>query len=98
MGTTGIAGSVRIGDDAVIAGGVGIADHARIGDRAVVGAKSVVFGPGEVPPDSVVSGYPARPHRAFLRAQAALYRLADLVEPLETLARDRARHGAPDDR
>jgi UDP-3-O-[3-hydroxymyristoyl] glucosamine N-acyltransferase len=98
MGTTGIAGSVRIGDDVVIAGGVGIADHARIGDRAVVGAKSVVFGPGEVPPDSVVSGYPARPHRAFLRAQAALYRLADLVEPLETLARDHARHGAPDHR
>ncbi len=95
MGTTGIAGSVRIGDDVVIAGGGGIADHARIGDRAVVGAKSVVFGPGEVPADSVVSGYPARPHRAFLRAQAALYRLAELVEPLEALARDRASHGAP---
>lgn len=98
MATTGIAGSVRIGDDVVIAGGVGIADHARIGDRAVVGAKSVVFGPGAIPADSVVSGYPARPHRAFLRAQAALYRLADLVEPLETLARARAGHASADDR
>jgi UDP-3-O-[3-hydroxymyristoyl] glucosamine N-acyltransferase len=90
MATTGIAGSCRIGDDVVIAGGVGIADHARIGDAAVLSAKSVVFGPGTVPAGEVVGGYPARPHRAFLRAQAALYRLTPLVERLEALtAEDR---------
>ncbi len=75
MATVGIAGSVRIGDDVVIAGGVGIADHATIADRVVVSAKSVVFAPGIGEPGSVVGGYPARPHRDFLRAQAALYRL-----------------------
>jgi UDP-3-O-[3-hydroxymyristoyl] glucosamine N-acyltransferase len=96
MGTTGIAGSVQIGDDVTIAGGVGIADHARIGDRAVVGAKSVVFGPGVVPADAVVSGFPARPHRAFLRAQAALYRLAEVAEPLVSLARERTSAAAHD--
>jgi UDP-3-O-[3-hydroxymyristoyl] glucosamine N-acyltransferase len=90
MATTGIAGSCQIGNDVVIAGGVGVADHVTIGDRAVVGAKSVVFGPGQVPADAAVSGYPARPHRAFLRAQAALYRLPALVDALEGLvARDR---------
>ncbi|MDZ4864999.1 MAG: UDP-3-O-(3-hydroxymyristoyl)glucosamine N-acyltransferase [Gemmatimonadota bacterium] len=76
MAMTGIAGSCRIGDDVIIAGGVGIADHVTIGDGATIGAKSVVFGPGIVPAGAVVSGYPARPHRLFLRAQATLYRLA----------------------
>lgn len=90
MATTGIAGSCRIGSDVVIAGGVGVADHVTIGDRAVVGAKSVVFGPGQVPADAAVSGYPARPHRAFLRAQAALYRLPALIDAVEAIVqRDR---------
>jgi UDP-3-O-[3-hydroxymyristoyl] glucosamine N-acyltransferase len=97
MATTGIAGSCRIGDDVVIAGGVGIADHARIGNAAVVSAKSVVFGPGTVPAGETVSGYPARPHRAFLRAQAALYRLAPLVERLEALSADSPSRGETDD-
>ena len=96
MATTGIAGSCRIGDDVVIAGGVGVADHVTIGDRAVIGAKSVVFGPGQVETGAVVSGYPARPHRAFLRAQAALYRLPALVDDLEALVAER-RAGAPTD-
>jgi len=96
MATTGIAGSCRIGDDVVIAGGVGIADHAEIGDGAVVGAKSVVFGPGRVDAGAVVSGYPARPHRAFLRAQAALYRLAPFADTLAAIVEER-RSGAPAD-
>jgi UDP-3-O-[3-hydroxymyristoyl] glucosamine N-acyltransferase len=90
MATTGIAGSCRIGDDVTIAGGVGIADHVRVGAGATIGAKSVVFGPGEVPAGAVVTGYPARPHRAFLRATASLYRLADIVDRLEALAGDAA--------
>jgi UDP-3-O-[3-hydroxymyristoyl] glucosamine N-acyltransferase len=96
MATTGIAGSCRIGDDVVIAGGVGVADHVEIGAGAVVGAKSVIFGPGRVAAGAVVSGYPARPHRAFLRAQAALYRLAPLADDLAALAEER-RTGAPAD-
>ncbi len=86
MATSGIAGSCRIGDDVTIAGGVGVADHVIIGDGAVIGAKSVVFGPGEVEAGAVVTGYPARPHRQFLRAQAALLRLAPLAAQLERLA------------
>ncbi len=97
MATTGIAGSCRIGDDVVIAGGVGVADHVVIGDGAVIGAKSVVFGPGRVPAGAVVSGYPARPHRAFLRAQAALYQLAPLADRLATMAAAGGAAGAADD-
>jgi len=85
MATSGIAGSCRIGDDVTIAGGVGVADHVTIGDGAVIGAKSVVFGPGQVEAGAVVTGYPARPHRQFLRAQAALLRLEPLTARLERL-------------
>ncbi len=87
MATTGIAGSVQIGNDVVIAGAVGIADRAVIGDGATISARSVVFGPSRIEAGSVVGGYPARPHREFLRAQAALYRLAPLVNRLEAVAR-----------
>lgn len=94
--TTGIAGSVRIGDDVVVAGGVGIADHVVVGDGAVLTAKSVVI--GDVAPRATVSGYPARPHRTFLRAQAALYRLPALLERLDPDPREEPAGSAPDDR
>src|SRR4029450_700780 len=67
-------------------GAVGIADRAVIGDGATISARSVVFGPSRIEAGSVVGGYPARPHREFLRAQAALYRLAPLVNRLEAVA------------
>ncbi|TFG47621.1 MAG: hypothetical protein E4H38_07815 [Gemmatimonadales bacterium] len=87
-----MAGSVTVGNDVTVAGGVGIADHVTVGDRAVISAKSVVFGSGRIPADAVVSGYPARPHRTFLRAQAALYRLAKSADSVSDLVR-REEHG-----
>lgn len=98
MATSGIAGSCRIGDDVVIAGGVGVADHVTIGSGAVIGAKSVVFGPGTVPAGAVVTGYPARPHRTFLRGQAALYRLAAIIDDLETISAERRERDTADGR
>lgn len=92
MGGVVVAGSARIGDDVVLAGHSAIGGHFRVGDRARVGAKSGVT--SEVPDGADVSGFPARPHREFLRAQAALYRLAPLVSELENLVRTRPRdHG-----
>ncbi len=39
----------------------------------------------DIPAEATVSGYPARPHRELLRAQAAMYRLAKIVDELEAL-------------
>jgi UDP-3-O-[3-hydroxymyristoyl] glucosamine N-acyltransferase len=97
MATVGIAGSVRIGNDVVIAGGVGIADHAQVGDGATISARSVVFGPSRIASGAVVGGYPARSHREFLRAQAALYRLTPLVDSLEALVQNQPVGAAPHD-
>jgi UDP-3-O-[3-hydroxymyristoyl] glucosamine N-acyltransferase len=87
MGGVVVAGSARIGNDVVLAGHSAIGGHFRVGDRARVGAKSGVI--SEVPAGTDVSGFPARPHREFLRAQAALFRLAPLIDELEELVRRR---------
>jgi UDP-3-O-[3-hydroxymyristoyl] glucosamine N-acyltransferase len=88
MAGVGVAGSTRVGDGAILAGHVGVTDHLHIGAGARVAAKSAVF--GDVEPGLVISGHPARPHRQFLRAQAALYRLAPIISDVERLvARDR---------
>jgi len=90
MAGVGIAGSTRIGNQVILAGHVGVTDHLAIGDRARIAAKSAIF--GDVPAGASFSGHPARPHRQFLRAQAAMYRLAPIVDELEQLVSERARH------
>ncbi len=84
MAGVGVAGSTRVGNNVILAGHVGVTDHLRIGDGARIAAKSAVF--GDVDAGAVMSGHPARANRQFLRAQAALYRLAPLLTRLERLA------------
>ena len=91
MAGVGIAGSTHIGNDAILAGHVGVTDHLVIGERARIAAKSAIF--GDVPPGASFSGHPARPHRQFLRAQAAMYRLAPIVDELERLVPARTPRG-----
>jgi UDP-3-O-[3-hydroxymyristoyl] glucosamine N-acyltransferase len=91
MAGVGIAGSTRVGNDVILAGHVGVTDHLAIGDRARIAAKSAIF--GDVPAGASFSGHPARPHRQFLRAQAAMYRLAAIVDELERLVPEGARRG-----
>lgn len=91
MGGSVVAGSARIGDGCILAGHTAVAGHLTLGDRVRVGAKAGVI--SSVPDDTDVSGFPARPHREFLRSQAALYRLAPLVRELEALVKQRRDHG-----
>jgi UDP-3-O-[3-hydroxymyristoyl] glucosamine N-acyltransferase len=79
----GIAGSSRIEDGCVLGGQVGLAGHLTIGAGAKLAAKAGVF--GDVPAGETWSGYPARPHREALRAQAAMFRLPQLMKGLEQL-------------
>lgn len=79
----GIAGSVTMGEGVTLAGQAGVAGHTQIGDGATIAARAGVF--GDVPAGEVYSGYPARPHRTALRAQAALFRLPELMKRVRTL-------------
>ena len=86
MAQVGIAGSVRVEDGAIIAGQVGIAGHHTIGAGARLAAQAGVF--GDVPAGATWSGYPARPHREALRAQAAMFKLPSMLRGLERLLGD----------
>jgi UDP-3-O-[3-hydroxymyristoyl] glucosamine N-acyltransferase len=83
MAQVGIAGSVRVEDGCVLAGQVGIAGHHTIGNGATLAAQAGAF--GDIPSGETWSGYPARPHKEALRAQAALFKLAPLVRRIEKL-------------
>ena len=80
----GISGSVKVGDYVTLAGKVGVAGHLEIGARSIVGGNSVVA--KSLPEGSFVTGFPARPHREWAEAQAALNRLPKLLKDLRRKA------------
>ncbi|HUI97758.1 MAG TPA: UDP-3-O-(3-hydroxymyristoyl)glucosamine N-acyltransferase [Xanthobacteraceae bacterium] len=71
---TGISGSVEVGDYAMLGGQVGIADHLTIGSGAKLGARSGVI--TDVPAGVQWGGFPARPVREWLKAEAMIGRMA----------------------
>jgi UDP-3-O-[3-hydroxymyristoyl] glucosamine N-acyltransferase len=79
----GISGSVKIGKNVTLAGQAGIADHIEIGDNSTIAAQAGVI--GDVPPKSVYSGYPARPHTQQMRVLALLQRLPQIMEKLKEI-------------
>lgn len=87
MAGVGVSGSTRIGDRVILAGQAGVVGHVSIGDDARIGAQAGVI--SSIEPGTDVSGFPARPHREFLKGVAALYRLAPLVHTLEAVAKER---------
>lgn len=90
---SGVAGSARIGKGVRLGGQVGLAGHIEIGDFASVAAQGGVI--GDIPGGVTVSGYPARPHREALRAEAALRRLPELLRRVRELERQLARNEEP---
>jgi UDP-3-O-[3-hydroxymyristoyl] glucosamine N-acyltransferase len=83
MAQVGIAGSVRVEDGAMLLGQVGVSGHHTIGKGARLAAQAGVF--GDIPAGETWSGYPARPHKEALRAQAALFKLPRLLRRIERL-------------
>lgn len=80
VGQVGIAGSTTIGDHCVFAGQSGAVGHITIGKGVTVTAKTGVA--KDTPDGSMVSGFPARDHKVWLKEQAALARLPELVNKL----------------
>lgn len=91
----GIAGSTRVGQRATLAGQAGLTGHVEIGDGATIAAQAGVF--GDVPAGLLYSGYPARPHKEALRAQAALFRLPRTLKRMRALERVLFGRKAPDE-
>jgi len=95
----GISGSTTLGRGVMLAGQVGLIDHLKIGDAVQVAAKSGVA--RDIPDGAVFRGIPARENQLYVRQEAAVRRLPELirqvrelrkrVEQLESSADHRAR-------
>lgn len=85
-GMSGVAGSTEIGSNVTLAAQVGVKDHVRIGDGAVVAARAGVS--TNIDGGAVVSGFPARDHRAELRSEAVRLQLPEVLERLRALERE----------
>ncbi|MDH4228529.1 MAG: UDP-3-O-(3-hydroxymyristoyl)glucosamine N-acyltransferase [Nitrospirota bacterium] len=82
---TGIAGSARLGNFVATGGQAGVSGHIGVGNQVQVAGKAGVT--RDIPDGQVVSGFPARPHRQELKAQAALARLPELRERVADIER-----------
>jgi UDP-3-O-[3-hydroxymyristoyl] glucosamine N-acyltransferase len=70
----GFAGSVTLKDHVYVAGQAGFNGHISVGENTIVMAKAGVT--KDIPPNSVISGFPAQDHRKEMEFQAALRRWA----------------------
>lgn len=70
----GMAGSVKLGDRVFVGGQAGFNGHISIGENTIIMARSGVT--KDIPPNSIVSGFPAIDHRADMANLAALRRFA----------------------
>lgn len=80
---TGISGSVKVGNSVTFAGQVGSAGHLTIGENSVFAARSGII--GNVPPNSFYAGFPAQPHAQWLRTEAAIRRIPELIKKVREL-------------
>jgi UDP-3-O-[3-hydroxymyristoyl] glucosamine N-acyltransferase len=80
---SGISGSVTIGKGAILAGQAGIAGHLTIGEGAIVSAKAGVS--KSIPPNTQVTGYPARPINKMMEINAHVQLLPKYVKTIQEL-------------
>jgi UDP-3-O-[3-hydroxymyristoyl] glucosamine N-acyltransferase len=80
-GQTGIGGSTVIEDGVIIGGAVGITDHVRIGKGSQLAGRSGVS--KNVPPGKTWAGFPAQPHRKWVRQLYLLGKLEAIWDMLK---------------
>ena len=83
VGQSGVAGSATLGEGVAVGGQVAIRDHVTLADGASVAARGAVA--DDVAPGRTVGGTPAMPQRQYLREQAALRRLPELLVQVRKL-------------
>lgn len=79
----GISGSTVIGNNVTLAGQAGVAGHLAIGDGAVIAAQAGVT--KAIPANTIVSGYPAKPHDIARKVNACVQNLPRLYETVAQL-------------
>ncbi len=89
----GIAGSAQLGCNVVLGGQSAVNGHIRIGDRVMAAAGSGIH--GNLNGGEIMAGFPAIPHRQWLRATVAFSSLPALVKEVRRLKKKVAELEAP---
>lgn len=80
---TGLAGSTIVGHNVTFAGQVGSKGHIKVGSNSVMAARSGLI--GDVPENSFYAGFPARPHKEWLKTKAYQAKIPDLIKEVKAL-------------
>jgi len=83
-GQAGIAGSTMIGNGCQMGAQSGVAGHLKLADGTIVGAKAGVI--GDTKTAGMISGFPAVPHRHWLKASALFDRLPAIWNKIKRLS------------
>ena len=78
----GISGSTKVGSGCQVGGQVGVAGHLNIGDGVQLAAKSGVI--GDLQAGQAYAGFPAIPHRSWLKMSALMGKLPEMWKLLKT--------------
>ena len=82
----GISGSVTVGNNVTFAGQVGTVGHITIGNNCVFGGKAGIT--NNVPDNSVMGGYPAMPMKEWLRQEAYVRKVGDMLKKIKVLEKE----------
>ncbi|MEY4525380.1 MAG: UDP-3-O-(3-hydroxymyristoyl)glucosamine N-acyltransferase [Bacteroidota bacterium] len=80
---TGVSGSTKIGKNCLIGGQVGVAGHISIADKTIVTAQSGVTKTVRKE-GQILGGTPASPNSEYLKRNALLRQLPDLLKRLDS--------------
>jgi len=81
----GISGSTTIGKNVTLAGQAGLVGHITVGDGATAAAQAGVT--KSIPANTLVSGYPAKPHAMAKKVNACVQNLPKLYDMVSQLKR-----------
>lgn len=79
----GISGSTTLGENVILAGQAGLVGHITVGDNGIIAAQAGVT--KSIPPNTKVSGYPAKPHQTAKRVNACVQMLPQLYKRIKEL-------------
>ena len=82
----GISGSVTVGNNVTFAGQVGTVGHITIGDNCVFGGRTGIT--NNIPSNSFMAGFPAMPHKEWLRQEANIRKLGDMLKRVKALEKE----------
>lgn len=89
---TGISGSTTVGHNVTFGGQVGTVGHINIGANSVYAARSGII--GDMPEGVFCAGFPVQSHTEWLRMQAAMKRLPEMMKKMKQLEKKLAKYEA----